>query len=398
MENGKPTRYAGVYRMSNGRLFVRVTARIDGVRTNRRQVLPEGATEAEAIALVARLKGELEGEQEVAVEAKLPVSQQTSRQLPTFSAYVESWMRTKRDRLRSAVSHEWAHRLGQHILPVKVDGERDLGALPLDQINRMTLERWVGWAERARQPPAKGQTEGKPYSPDTVSGWWRVLTQVIRDAAADYDLPDPTRRVNAPRLGHVEKVRTSETLDAQQVDDLMEKAKVVCADRAAEVAFLAMTGCRSGEMYGLHWPDVDLDGAVVKLRYSATRGELQPTKTSTPRSVPLRPKLVEILRDHQARQQSGKRPVSKDGLVFPNELGGYRLEQSLAKPFDALSITIGQKVTPQVLRRSLNTNLLAAGVDPITIQSILGHTTDAMTARYAGISVQQKARALDAMP
>lgn len=90
-------------------------------------------------------------------------------------------------------------------------------------------------------------------------------------------------------------------------------------------------------------------------------------------------------------------PQSKDGLVFPAETGNYRLEQSLAKPFDALSITIGKKVTPQVLRRSLNTNLLAMGIDPVNIQAIFGHTSDKMTARYAGIAVSSKAKVLSAL-
>ena len=48
-----------------------------------------------------------------------------------------------------------------------------------------------------------------------------------------------------------------------------------------------------------------------------------------------------------------------------------------------------------MLRRSLNTQLVLAGVDRITTRAILGHTSEAMTQRYAGIGNDVKADAVD---
>ena len=384
---GKPTRHSGVYRQANGQLFVRVTARVNGKRTDKIKSLPMGASEADAIHLVATLKDELEKGPTLPPQGPLTTA---NGAMPTFGDYVKLWVSAKAAKVRGAVIDEWAHRLAVHCLAVDVFGV-PMGELPIDQIRRMHLEQWVAWAQKVRQP------SGKPYSPDTVAGWWRVLTAALRDASADYDLPDPTRRVTPPAIHHVAPVRTQDTLDLAEVENLINKAPIVVPDRATEVAFLAFTGCRSGEMYGLHWKDVDLDSGTCALRHSATRGELEHTKTGTPRQIPLHPKLVALLQRHRKLQMVGQVPQSKDGLVFPNEKGGYRLEQSLAKPFDALSITIGKKVTPQVLRRSLNTNLLALGIDPITIQAILGHTSDKMTARYAGIAVAAKAKVLSTL-
>jgi integrase len=385
---GKPTRHSNVYRQDDGRLFVRVTARVNGKRVDRIKALPAGATETDAIKLVVEIKEALE-------KAGLPEAATSpldlkSGALPTFADYVEQWVKAKKAKVRAAVIHEWAHRLAVHVLPVKVL-DVEFGTLRLDQIRRMHVESWVAWAQKATQ------SSGKNYSPDTVAGWWRVLKAALMDASADYDLPDPIRRIDAPDLSHVERVRTQDTITVEQVTELVEKARTFVPERADEVAFLAWTGCRSGEMYGLHWADVDLDGGVAVLRHSATRGLLEHTKTGSARNVPLVPPLVETLREHRKLQTQGEVPQSKDGLVFPNEKGGFRLEQSLAKPFDALSAALGQKVTPQVLRRSLNTNLIAAGVDQFTIQAILGHTSAAMTARYAGISVDRKAGALGAL-
>lgn len=363
--------------------MVRVTLRIGGQRVYRTKVLPPGTTDSEAQRQAADLRDALE---------KADQPPPAPPQLPqiTFVAYAEQWLAGKSGRLRGAVAAEWSHRLAVHILPVPVLGKM-LGEWAIKDINRPLVECWVGWAENAKQ------ANGKPYSSETVAGWWRTLGQVLRDAAADYELPDPTRRVQAPRLGHVPKVRTQETLTLEMVKAMCEHAKTVCPDRAAEVTFLAWTGCRSGEMFGLHWKDLQFgDQPIAVLRHSATRGELEHTKTSSPRRVPLLPKVVAALQAHKAVQDAGKRP-NPLGLVFPAETGGYRLEQSLAKPFQALSDRLDQKVTPQVLRRSLNTNLLALGIATQEIQAILGHTTDAMTARYAGVGDARKAAALAAL-
>ena len=82
--------------------------------------------------------------------------------------------------------------------------------------------------------------------------------------------------------------------------------------------------------------------------------------------------------------------------MFPSEAKSYRVEQSLAKPCTLCSAAkgVGQRVTPQVLRRSLNTILVSEGVDPITVRELMGHTTIAMTARYASVPLAQKSAAL----
>ena len=56
---------------------------------------------------------------------------------------------------------------------------------------------------------------------------------------------------------------------------------------------------------------------------------------------------------------------------------------------------IGQRIGPQVMRRSLNTMMLAEGVDQITLRSIMGHTSEPMTQRYAGIGHEAKAEAIE---
>ena len=69
------------------------------------------------------------------------------------------------------------------------------------------------------------------------------------------------------------------------------------------------------------------------------------------------------------------------------------LFDKIMKKFD-INADIGNKV----LRRSFNTNMVRAGVDRIVLRSIMGHTTEALTARYYGASEADKAGAVSRLP
>lgn len=386
---GKTTKHSNIFRLSNGRLIVRVSGRVAGARVERTKSLPAGSTDADAMRIAAALKDEIEAmamasaaaAKPVAAVVSEPVTQQRAEQapvkLPTFQEYCEQWLTLKAKRLRATVVDEWRKRLDLHILP-------KLGHVRLDNVDRVALEGWVSHVEKAVQK------NGKPYAADTVAGWWRLISQIFRDFAEDYELRDPTRRVSPPRI-HAPKVRERNTLSKMKLDEFLEAVRQFKPERCAEATFLAFTGARAGEMLGLRWQDVDFIGRVIHLRHSATRGQLNRTKTNDPRTVPMTERLAAALAGHRATQ-------TKDSeFVFPASNGKLRFEQSLAKPFAFCSAAVGQKVTPQILRRTFNTLLLLEGVSPIVIQAIMGHTSLEMTQRYAGIPIASKAAAVDAI-
>ncbi len=381
---GKKTKYSNVFRAPDGRLFVRVSCLIDGAKVEKRQMLDAGATERDAIRLVAELK-----------ESLVANDQALSPDIPTVVDYCDTWLARKQKRNRESVISEMKHRLEEHCLPVLVRASRDLGSLRLDEVNMEDVEEWVAWAEGHRQK------SGKAYSPDTVMGWWRTLTHMLRDGVARHRLQhDPTARVTPPNVT-APRVRETKTLKRPQLEAFLAAVQAHQPLRHAELAFIAYTGCRTGEALGLHWKDLCLDGPHPRaaLKFSATNGKLELTKTDAPREVPLIPKLVVILKAHHTAQLKKEQPQWDDGqgaLVFPSAGESYRVEQSLAKPCRICSGArgVGQRVTPQVLRRSLNTILIAEGVDLITIRELMGHSSIKMTERYASIPLEDKAAAL----
>jgi integrase len=121
-------------------------------------------------------------------------------------------------------------------------------------------------------------------------------------------------------------------LSAHEAWRLLEVASEA-GDRLEALYVLALhTGMRRGELLGLKWEDVDLDGSIVRVRRTLTRtgngkrlalGE--PKTKKSRRTVRLTPRAVEALRRHRARQAEEKLKASgvyqDQGLISPGRPG-----------------------------------------------------------------------------
>src|SRR5262249_56166940 len=89
---------------------------------------------------------------------------------------------------------------------------------------------------------------------------------------------------------------------------------------------------RRGEVLGLRWTDVDLDGGALSVRRTLSRGASsrleggEPKTASGRRRVALPSSVVESLRRHRVRQLEYRLPdgpaVEDPRLVFPNKTRG----------------------------------------------------------------------------
>ena len=379
------TRYPNVGRRKDGRLVVRVTARVAGKKRLRATELQSVGTTLEQ----ARRRAEVLRDRLVDKAATLQSGQPPAKaKAPaaadeTLGEYAVRWLDEKRLRLRPGTMQRYGDIVYRHILP-------RLRHYRVGDISRSVVESWVAAAERMRM------SNKKPYAKASLEGWWRVFVQLLQDIAADYDIPDPTRRVRPPSslkpLAREQKVLTDEQLGA------FLAAVLICnPDRYPEILTLAYTGMRPGELYGLKWDCVDLDSGHITIRRAISRGELvETTKTNAPRTVPLHPLVVEALKDHRQAQMRDLHPGLKENWVFPSDKGTLRLPQSAMKLYaEAREIAhIDIRVGPQVLRRTLNTALIKAGVDRVVLRSMIGHSSEQMTARYAGIALSDKKAAI----
>lgn len=148
---------------------------------------------------------------------------------------------------------------------------------------------------------------------------------------------------------------------------------------AEAIEFLIDTGCRKEEMHKLEWQDVDLKTGRITF---------WETKTNTPRTVRMTERVQNFLRVRKLR--ATKKQVF-DG-VSPNVL--YR---SWWTTRDALGFASDRQFVIHALRHTCCTRLLGAGVDIRTVQQWMGHSSLAVTQRYAHFIPQRLDDAVKAL-
>ncbi|MFI6360795.1 site-specific integrase, partial [Streptomyces sp. NPDC050743] len=126
---------------------------------------------------------------------------------------------------------------------------------------------------------------------------------------------------------HTPRYRVGRGLSVTEAKKLLADVR---DDRLSAAYVLALyLGLRRGELLGLHWPDVDLDGGSLEIRTTLQRvnGELTLTAPKTRRSerpVPLPAVCVDALRRHRERQAEELEgsPPWREGMRHPPGLSG----------------------------------------------------------------------------
>lgn len=129
-------------------------------------------------------------------------------------------------------------------------------------------------------------------------------------------------------------------------------------------SFLLNTGLRVGEALALKWHDIQAEGNCLLVRCS---------KNGKPRTVPLTASACEAL---------------KHATLSPSCLPWCAISHSsLNKVFVKARAAIGLEgdtdVTPHVLRHTWATRLVQKGLPLASVSRLLGHSSIAMTMRYA---------------
>lgn len=151
-------------------------------------------------------------------------------------------------------------------------------------------------------------------------------------------------------------------------------------DHLAPLVLLALnTGLRRGELLGLRWENINLQGAILTVPAGIA-------KSRKGRHVPLNTEAQGVLK--RWRQQ-----VPGDGLVFPGPGGGRMWHVNTSwEGLAAAAKLDGFRFHD--LRHDFASKLVMAGVDLNTVRELLGHSDLKMTLRYAHLAPQKLADAV----
>lgn len=258
-----------------------------------------------------------------------------------------------------------------------------LGAMQLQKLRPVHLQELYAKLLRS------GGRNGAPLAPRTVGHVHRVLHRALGHAVTWGLVAQNVASAVAPPKVPEKEI---EILNQAQIATLLRSLNG--RSLRTIVSFLLGTGCRRGEALALRWRDVDLDAGRVRIERSIeqTKGALrfkEPKTRHGRRNVSISPWLVAELKAHRARQQErrlalGLGRVPEDGLVFARWDGAPRSPHWLTQKFALTARALGLKATLHALRHTHVSQLIAAGLDVLTISRRIGHANPAITLQVYG--------------
>jgi integrase len=181
-------------------------------------------------------------------------------------------------------------------------------------------------------------------------------------------------------------------LSAEQAAALLEKVRKRSEKTHAICVIALYSGARAGEIFSLTWADVDLSRGILTLRDTKSNG------------LTRRAFITERMREVLEPMKRGK----PDELVFPDRKGKKADQVSYAfnRAVADLQLNDGvtdrrQRVCFHTLRHSFASWLVERGTDLYQVKELMGHSTIALTERYAHLrphTLQAAVKVLDEPP
>jgi integrase len=306
----------------------------------------------------------------------------------TLEGFLRSWIAGLRDarhqRVRPRTLQHYSMIVERHIIP-------ELGRLRLTQVTVGRVQAWVD-----RDPAAARSVHHHR------AVLRRALNVAVRQRLLAYN---PAALAELPEV----RVDKSAPLTLDEVHRLLEATR---DDRMHALWRLALaTGLRLGELLGLAWEDVDLEGHAITVRSQLQRlppeqgGDVNGWARTPPKAARTLERLAigavtaQVLAEHRTRQAAERTPDWRYfGLVFVTERGdpyhpSYVLH-AFRRACDAAGIP---RRRVHDLRGTHATLLRASGVTEDTRMARLGHSTTTMARHYAKASIDQDQAAADLM-
>lgn len=169
----------------------------------------------------------------------------------TLDAFLDRWLETMKPTWRTATYDQAERLLSSYVRP-------EIGALPLQKIGPMAIQRMLNGMARTRRSKRREEPAPKPISAATKRHVARTLGQALRQAVRWRLLTwNPATEVRLPKA---QRVQAKNSLTTPQLHALLAAASGTRLEALWHL--LAATGCRSQEALGLTWKHVDLDGGA----------------------------------------------------------------------------------------------------------------------------------------
>ena len=235
----------------------------------------------------------------------------------------------------------------------------------------------------------------------TVNALLQTLRGICRHAVDhDYLVRNPADRVAGLKKQRRKGIRgqaiePSKVLTVEQVAQAIAHARPGLARDYLAIAFA--TGCRPGELQGLRWKNLDLEGGTIHIVESLDfePGARQPGQKRSKygsSNADLRAHQVGVLRPRARPTRRAGAPAEgvedepppehkqDDSPVFGNSLGGPMHRAYLTTLLhEALDAARLPRISLHGCRHTFATNLISKGKQPNEVAALLGHANPRIT-------------------
>lgn len=251
------------------------------------------------------------------------------------------------------------------------------------EITRQVLQQWIASQARANVPRHT-----------IVSRFSLMRTMLNKAEAEDVAAHAPsTRTIALPKRREIRQQLAERAFTDEEMQTIIDAAKAAWFKTFIEL--LARTGLRTGEALALTWDHIDFDAGVIRVRQSASSGEIGPTKSETSRrDVPLSNSVRALLQSWQRCA-----PQNELRLLFPNRHGKPRTSAGVRScHLRPLLQRLGVRARSlHGFRHAAATLMLRAGVSATAVRDVLGHSSLAITDGYAASDDADRRTAVQAI-
>jgi integrase len=254
---------------------------------------------------------------------------------------------------------------------------KEMGDVVADKLQPLTLQevytKWIadGWHPR---------TVEQVHQVLHIALGWAVRMQLLQRNITDFvEPPHP-------------KPREMMALSPDELDKLLSVARTTPLYPLFAIA--AHTGMRRGELLGLRWEHVDLDGGEIRVEEMFQRVKKQditkdPKTAAGKRNIPLTAQALAILKELRSH--------NPHPLVFCKPDGARYSPSYVTHKFSAIAKKAGFRMRLHDERHTFITLLLLSGADLRTAQALGGHEDIGTTARYAHALDEMKRSAVQGL-
>lgn len=260
----------------------------------------------------------------------------------TLGTWLNKWLAQRAPLIKPLTRESYEDLIARYVTPA-------IGHIPTDELE----------SEHIRTLLDEIVTSGHTRTAEMV---WVMLRTALRDL--------PARPMDAVRRPHHVQHSPNPWTDDQIAVYI---AALPSVRQGAGLALGIMLGLRRGEICGLRWKDVDLDARILHVcnqRVVLANGQIidqSPKSRASDRILPITDALYDVLRASYRPEAVYVCPISPHAL----DRAHSRLVARLGLPHIPL----------HGLRHSLATSIYRNGGDLRTIQSLLGHSSYAVTAQ-----------------